>query len=499
MKKGRVIALVIGCLLLLPGIGMLFGGGGLGLAYAFARDDAGYFDVTLDRLDSPTVAVTAEDVRLNADPGSPNWIVKALDTDVRLRVASADTNREIFVGIGRQRDVDAYLAGVAHDEIIRIGNGSRPEYRTRSGGDQVAAPADQTFWAASVTGPGMQELNWAATSGRWAVVVMNADGSSGVGADANVGVKSDVVLPVALVLLGLGVLFTAAAVVLIVVGATGKRDERSRSQLPPPSSTDAAHAATTLADTSPVSPVTLKARLDPQLSRWQWLVKWLLAIPHFVVLAFLWAAFFVLTIVAGFSILFTGTYPRAIFDFNVGVMRWSWRVAYYATNGGIGTDRYPPFTLADDPDYPASLNVAYPQRLSRGLVLVKWWLLAIPHYLIVGLLVGGSVRWFTGNGDRVRFDLAGGGGVLGVLVLVTGVILLFTGRYPRQLFDLIVGLNRWVYRVIAYAALMTDQYPPFRLDQGGSEPSPADGGPGPAGSDTTAVETPIRELEDATR
>ena len=62
------------------------------------------------------------------------------------------------------------------------------------------------------------------------------------------------------------------------------------------------------------------------------------------------------------------------------------------------------------------------------------------------------------------------GGLLGVLTLIAGVSLLFHLRYPPGLFDLIIGLNRWLFRVIAYAALMTDQYPPFRLDQGGTEP-----------------------------
>ena len=178
-----------------------------------------------------------------------------------------------------------------------------------------------------------------------------------------------------------------------------------------------------------------------------------------------------LTAVAGVAILFTGRYPRGIFTFNVGVLRWSWRVAYYATTGGIGTDRYPPFTLEPMPDDPAALDVAYPERLSRGLVLVKWWLLAIPHYLILALLLG-SVRWTHLGDNPLHVDPGGGAGILGLLVLVAGVMLLVTAKYPQALFDLIVGLNRWVYRVIAYAALMTDEYPPFRLDQGGVEPPP---------------------------
>ena len=147
------------------------------------------------------------------------------------------------------------------------------------------------------------------------------------------------------------------------------------------------------------------------------------------------------------------------------MLRWSWRVGYYATSA-LGTDRYPPFTL-DDADYPASLDVVYPERLSRGLVLVKSWLLAIPHLLILGVL---TATWpFVGDNDGVRF--AFGGGLLGILVGVAAVILIVTGRYPVGLHDLIVGINRWIYRVIAYVALMTDDYPPFRLDQGGPEPA----------------------------
>jgi Domain of unknown function (DUF4389) len=214
-------------------------------------------------------------------------------------------------------------------------------------------------------------------------------------------------------------------------------------------------------------PVRIEGQLDTGLSRWLWLVKWLLAIPHYIVLAFLWLTLLVLTIVAFFAILFTGRYPRGIFDFNVGVLRWTWRVAFYSY-GALGTDRYPPFTLDDVPDYPARLEVAYPERLSRGLVLVKWWLLAIPQYIVTGIFLGGGSYaaaqvddWFWGIGFET--------GLIGILVLFAGVALLFTTRYPGGIFDFVVGLDRWVARVAAYVLLMRDEYPPFRLDQGATE------------------------------
>ncbi|MFG1619647.1 DUF4389 domain-containing protein [Nonomuraea wenchangensis] len=217
-------------------------------------------------------------------------------------------------------------------------------------------------------------------------------------------------------------------------------------------------------------PVRVEARLEEPLNRGLWIVKWFLAIPHYIVLGFLWIAFGVLTVIAFFAILFTGRYPRSLFDFNLGVLRWTWRVAYY-TYGALGTDRYPPFTLGPAPDYPATLEIDYPDHLSRGLVLVKWWLLAIPHYLIVGLFTSGSViSWRGGlpDGGGVLYTLDWGG-LIGLLVLVAALSLLFTGRYPLGLYDLVLGMNRWALRVAAYATLMTDAYPPFRLEQGGHE------------------------------
>ena len=212
-------------------------------------------------------------------------------------------------------------------------------------------------------------------------------------------------------------------------------------------------------------PLRLTGRLSPELSRWRWLVKWLLAIPHFVALIVLGFGFVGASVLAWFAILVTGRYPRRLFTYNVGVMRWSWRVGFY-TNSALGTDNYPPFTLKDVPDYPATLEVDYPESLSRRLVLVKW-LLGVPHYLVVAVFAGGAGAAWSGTGSDWLWS---SGGLIGLLVFFAGVTLLVTGRYPGPLYEFVLGMNRWVYRVAAYGALMTDTYPPFRLDMGGDEP-----------------------------
>jgi hypothetical protein len=196
-------------------------------------------------------------------------------------------------------------------------------------------------------------------------------------------------------------------------------------------------------------PLTIKGELNEPVSRGLWLVKWLLGIPHFIVLAFLWVAAIIVSIIAFFAIAFTGKYPKDLFAFVVGVMRWTWRVGFWSYQA-LGTDRYPPFTLESVPSYPADLNVEYPEKLSRGLVWVKWWLLVLPHLVIVSIFQGG---W----GDKRC-------GLIEVITVFAGVGLLFTGKYHPPFFKFAMGINRWSYRVMAYSMLMTDQYPPFSLD-----------------------------------
>jgi len=182
-------------------------------------------------------------------------------------------------------------------------------------------------------------------------------------------------------------------------------------------------------------------------SRWLWLVKWcVLAVPHYPILILLYLVYPLTTIVAGVAILFTGKYPRPIFDFNVGVLRWSWRLMNFRFPMN-STDKYPPFSLKSRPDYPGDLEVEYPEHLSRWAVLVKSWLLALPQIFMCWALEA----------------------PLQVLTVIAAATLLCTGSIPRGMYDLLLGIVRYRYRVAVYVSLMTDEYPPFRLDQGAAD------------------------------
>jgi hypothetical protein len=488
MKASRIVMIVVGAILALIGFAMVAGGIAAVVAYATARTD-GYFETGEVRLTSPTYAITSDDVDLASDPGDADWLIDrgALGT-VRLVVDPATEGTPIFVGVAPTGDVAEYLDGVSRDVIRDFElSPDRVSYRRVPGEATPAPPAEQPFWAAQLTTDQSDELTWEVESGDWTVVVMNADASRGIDLDARVGIKLDWLLPAIIGLLAVGLVLLAGGTVLVVFGSRGAAPAAEPVALPPPP--PGAAPAQPLAQAEVVGeappepyPLRLGGRLDPELSRGLWLVKWLLAIPHYIVLVVLWFAFGVVTVLAFFAILFTGRYPRSLFDFNVGVLRWSWRVGFYSFSV-LGTDKYPPFTLRPA-DYPAELTVEYPEQLSRGLVLVKWWLLAIPQYLVVALIGGGWwVGWWEPSDSQWSGELPS---LVGLLVVFAAVALLFTGRYPRSMFDLVVGLNRWVYRVVAYAALMTDRYPPFRLDQGGDEPP------------TSTSPTPARDLQPKT-
>ena len=187
-------------------------------------------------------------------------------------------------------------------------------------------------------------------------------------------------------------------------------------------------------------PLEIRGELSFPPNRGLWLVKWLLALPHWIILFFLAIGAFVVWFIAWWAVLFTARYPRWMFSYITGVMRWQWRVSFYA--GVLGTDRYPPFGFASDDDYPADLYVEYPERLSRVKVIFKWWLLAIPHYIIVYFF----------------------GGLAFAVSIITGIILLFTGEYRDDLFGVQMAINRWKWRVNGYTSFLYDDYPPFEFD-----------------------------------
>ena len=454
MKAGRIVALVIGCFLALIGGALLVGTGALTWAYATQRDDGGYFTSHRVRLETVTAAMVSQSIDLGSDERPTRWPFGNGDLATVRMQATAREGEQIFIGIGHTSDIDTYLTGIAHDDVTHISwsHGDVVKYSRTDGAPTATPPTAQTFWAASASGPGRQALTWDVQGGTWSIVVMNSDGSRGVAADVSIGVKVHSLVGL-MIGLGVGALVLLGGAAALIIFATRR----------PAGAVDAVPIEPL--SIASRSPVRLTATLDEPLSRGLWLVKWFLAIPHFIILGFLWVAFFVMTFVAGIAILFTRRYPRWIFDFNVGVLRWTWRVMYYSATG-IGTDRYPPFTLAAV-EYPATLEIEYPQQLNRWLVLVKWWLLAIPHYIVLGFFMGGG--WFvTDNNGRA----AAGFGLIGLVTVFAGVALLFTARYPRGLFDFVMGMNRWVYRVIAYASLMTDRYPPFTFDAGPNEPGP---------------------------
>ena len=492
-RPHHVILLIFGVLLSMTGLALTGAAAALGAA-VFQQRDGNFITSPVERYSVDSFAITSEQLEVLVDRGLPPAGRTGPVASVMLRATSAAPDRDIFVGVGPQADVTTYLADVEHSELTQLRfNPFQVGYRTVAGSAEPALPGAQDFWAVSAQGPGTQQIESDLRSGNWVVVVMNADGSRPVAVDLQAGIRSRFLAPITLSTLITGLVLLAVGIPMVVAGAAGLGRSATPtggapgSPLSAPAQTPVVGTSGMVARTPAAYPARLTGELDPHLSRWLWLVKWFLAIPHYIVLAGLWFAFAVTTLVAFFAILFTGRYPRSLFHFNVGVLRWSWRVGFYAYSA-LGTDRYPPFTLAKT-DYPADFEVDYPEHLSHGLVLVKSWLLAIPHLIIVGLLTANIFYWWTTRDDLTSgYQNGGGMSLLGLLVVIAGFFVLISRKYPPALFDLIMGINRWVYRVITYVALMRDEYPPFHLDQGPRDPGTA-GLDGPAANTDAAQPT----------
>ena len=184
-------------------------------------------------------------------------------------------------------------------------------------------------------------------------------------------------------------------------------------------------------------PITFEVEYPERLSRWLIFVKWLLAIPHVIIISLFGYLIELTTFISWFAILFTGRYPRALFDLALLYWGWNSRVTSYLV---LLRDEYPPFGEDAAGEYPVHVDIPYPERLSRLLIFVKW-LLVIPHIIILALL-----------------------SAVALAVYVIGwFAILFTGQFPRSMFDFLVGVGRWNLRVSAYVMLMRDEYPPFSL------------------------------------
>jgi hypothetical protein len=198
-RTGRVIGAA-----LVAVVGVLAGAAGVTgiVADQWKRDASGYFSSTAHRYHSDTSAIVSENVKVGSDV--PTWLAG----DVRLGVSGS---KPVFVGIAPKKTVDTWLAGVAHDEATQIDwDPFRVTYITHAGTKAPGRPADQPFWAASAIG---KPVTWKLHSGNWSVVVMNADGSPGVSASIDAGVKVPALLwaGIGLTVFGLALLALAAA------------------------------------------------------------------------------------------------------------------------------------------------------------------------------------------------------------------------------------------------------------------------------------------------
>jgi hypothetical protein len=222
---GRVIALVLGILLLLPALALIAGGGVLLWADQSERDD-GF-------LMSPTGSVSTDGYALVSDrielSTSGDWVPVSGALGTTLVQATA-TGPDLFVGIGPSDEVAAYLGTVQRAVIDDLGNDGAVIGREVSGDAPAGPPAAQQFWTEQASGGGRQQLEWDPDGGDWTVVVMNADGSAGVDADLRVGAELPALTGIAWGLLIGGVVLTAIAVLIIVLAA---RRRRPRAQFPP--------------------------------------------------------------------------------------------------------------------------------------------------------------------------------------------------------------------------------------------------------------------------
>ena len=219
MKLGRIILLVVGSIFALIGFGLVGAGASVGWATATQRDDAGFFTTTNERFATDSYAITSDKIDLG-EPGPDDWWADRELATVRVTADSTNSG-ELFVGIGPEADVEEYLAGVPHDEVTNVD--FRPfsaDYRRENadGSATPTSPQNMTFWVAQSSGPATQTITWDLEPGNWAIVVMNADATSTVSADIELGGRLDYLVPIAIGLAIGGVVLLAIGAAMIIGG-----------------------------------------------------------------------------------------------------------------------------------------------------------------------------------------------------------------------------------------------------------------------------------------
>jgi hypothetical protein len=210
-RAGRIALVVLGAIASILAFGLLAGGCSLVVVDQALRDDDGFVMSPSEDLRTPTYAIVSEEAEFDTE--GAEWALETFLGTVRLR-AESEAGRDIFIGIGREDRVSAYLRRVEHDVITDIDD---PEYERRPGGSPRTAPTD-TVWEASASGSGEQTLEWEPEDGDWRAVIMNADGSRGVSAEASIGAEIDSLLWIGIGLLVAGGLLAAGGALAITAG-----------------------------------------------------------------------------------------------------------------------------------------------------------------------------------------------------------------------------------------------------------------------------------------
>jgi hypothetical protein len=214
---GRIVALVIGIVLLFPGIGLIVGGAALLWADNSSRTADGFVVSSSQHFTAPGYALSSDTFDLST---GARWlpISEALGK-ARVEVR-ATGGGNVFVGIAPAGDAQAYLDGVGRTIVADIGaDVTSADLQTVAGGPPSTAPAAQDFWVAQASGSGAQQLTWLPADGNWALVVMNSDASSGVSVTARAGATVPALGSISWTVLGIGVGITLIGVLLIVLAA----------------------------------------------------------------------------------------------------------------------------------------------------------------------------------------------------------------------------------------------------------------------------------------